>query len=271
MSPIATAVTRQASTAALRSLLGHASRHLTTGTWAGGAPDGDALGLGLATLTHALSVVVLAETAKELHIPGALNARSAWDTALISAWLLQPADELERTRRWLGFKLNSARHMGNLAKELTKDAARPAVAAAKAAAGTPAMLQEEARLNGGVQETLDLNPGIGPPIPVPSVELRAAALGREKQYFLYRVLSPCAHGEDRLLRHVRTQGAETCTVGYLSKEADWFIPLMVAAEAVWLANEAAATRLGDLEFQKVVRPAWDAFIARVTELGNSTL
>jgi hypothetical protein len=272
MTPSAAAVTRQAATAALRQLLDQDQIHLTTGTWAGGAPEGDALGLALATFTHAWSVVVLAETAKELHIPAAVNTRSAWETALMSAWLLQPVDELERTRRWLGYKLGSARHMGNLAKELSKGVSRPAAAAANAAAGTPAMLQEQARLEGGVQETLDLNPGIGPPIPVPSVEARAAALDREKQYFLYRVLSPYAHGEDWLLRDLRTQAEETCTVAYRSKEADWYIPLMVAAEAVWLANEAAATRVGDAQVQqKVMRPAWDAFIARATELGNSTL
>lgn len=165
-------------------------------------------------------------------VPAAGAARSAYESAVTAAWMLEPLDLAERDRRWMAIFADEAAYWSRLVEAATERADPMAVVDALRAEVTrvDAIIRE-------VQPQLDAV-SAGAISRMPSIEQRLKDVGQERHYATYRSSCQLVHPASRALAQVRDlteahdNEAPMATYGFRTRPRDWTPTLLLAAEAL---------------------------------------
>jgi len=218
--------------------------------------------LTMLVVSHARGVELLAEADVNLVMPAAAAARSAYEAAVLAAWLLRPDDAPNRDRRWLALLVDERRfwrHMGDEFK------GRPDGMDAERLMG-----EEHDRVDAmlKVAEAQLIAAGLTAPQSVPGYEALLKDLGkRDGDYFMYRHLCQLVHPKAKALSHVRSManhGHEDpdARYGFHTRPGDWAMTIGVTAGALWLCVETLAARMSPT---MVISSEADSAWRRITE------
>ncbi|MHB8463368.1 MAG: hypothetical protein ACYDH6_24575 [Acidimicrobiales bacterium] len=193
--------------------------------------------LGHLVIRFSEAVAKLACTDLGLLAPAAACARSAFEAAVRSAWLLAPARASGRESRWAAIAEESAKFGDDMALDIAGLGGDASVLRA----GSEALRQyvNEVRQK--------LPPGTERVRRVPTVKSMLVELARPESYSSYRILSQYVHGTGHggaAYRHER--GVDKAT-GAVISASDWAYPLAVTWNAVvmWGMSYSERTEAGD--------------------------
>ncbi len=203
----------------------------------------EAPALTLLVLSHVRGVEMLADADVHLLMPAAAVARSAYEAAVTTAWLLRPDDAPNRDWRWLSLLVDERRFWQQMCKEFK---GRPDGAHAERL-----MREEEDRVDAILKaaEPQLLAAGMAAPQQVPGYEALLKDLGkRDRDYFMYRHICQLVHPKSKALSHIRSMvnhghGDPDARYGFRTRPGDWALTIGVAASALWLCAETLAGRM----------------------------
>ncbi len=222
----------------------------------------EAPALTMLVVSHARGVELLAGADVLLLMPAAAAARSAYEAAVTTAWLVQPDDAAHRDHRWLALLVDERRFWRQMGDEFK---GRPDGADAERL-----MRVEHDRVDAiiKVAEPQLAAAGVAAPQQVPGYEALLKDLGkRDRDYFMYRQICQVVHPKAKALSHVRSManhGHEDpdARYGYSTRPGDWALTIGVTAGALWLSAKTLASRMNpSMAISAEALAAWE----RITE------
>ncbi len=186
----------------------------------------------LLIVRHVEGVALLARDGAPMFPAAMTLARSAYEGALRTLWLLDPDEPFERERRWLT-------HLRDTERFYTASADAYLLAGETEGARRAADVAEAHRqFRLGVEAKLPAHVE-APARRLPTLRDMAAELGREERYFVYRIASQHAHATHVGTGLYRRNLGVAVELGDFAHPGIWRTPLQLT----WFALEAPVARL----------------------------
>lgn len=185
-------------------------------------------------LRHVEGVAAVAREGVPL-LPAAMTlARAAYEAALRTLWLLDPAEPFARERRWLTHMRDTERFHNSSAEAFRR------AGSVDAAERSAALAEAHRQFRLGVEAKLPID--VESPLPrLPRLEAIAAELGREERYLVYRIASQYTHATHMGTGLYRKNLGVAAELGDFATLGMWRMPLQLS----WFALEAPVARLLD--------------------------